>query len=157
MDKETFTRLVTAQQRSLYRVAVSYTASSADAEDAVQNALLRAWQKRHSLREEAYFATWLTRILINECKSLLRKRRSTLPLEGALLPIQPPVDEQALLLREALFALPEKQRVPLILHAVEGYTFHDIAAMLALPTGTVKTRVARAQKKLKQEADDHAE
>ena len=99
----------------------------------------------------------MTRILINECKSLLRKRRSTLPLEGAPLPAQPPVDEQALLLREALFALPEKQRVPLILHAVEGYTFHDIAAMLALPTGTVKTRVARAQKKLKQEADDHAE
>ena len=57
MDKETFTRLVTAQQRSLYRVAVSYTASSTDAEDAVQNALLRAWQKRHTLREEAYFAT----------------------------------------------------------------------------------------------------
>ena len=50
MDQETFTRLALAQQRQMYRIAVSYTASSADAEDAMQEALLRAWHKRDTLR-----------------------------------------------------------------------------------------------------------
>ena len=79
MDKETFTVLVQRQQRQLYRIAVSYTASSADAEDAVQEALLRAWNRRQTLRDTAYFSTWLNRILINECKTLLRKRKRQSP------------------------------------------------------------------------------
>ena len=75
MDKETFATLVIKQQRQLYRIAVSYTGSSADAEDAMQEALLRAWNRRNTLRDVAYFSTWLNRILINECKTLLRKRK----------------------------------------------------------------------------------
>lgn len=79
MDKETFTALVQRQQRQLYRIAISYTASNADAEDAVQEALLRAWNRRQTLRDTAYFSTWLNRILINECKTLLRKRKRQSP------------------------------------------------------------------------------
>ena len=157
MDKERFTQLAMAQQRRMYRIAVSYTASSADAEDAMQEALLRAWNKRHTLRDESLFATWLTRILINECKSLLRKRkRLTLVADYPEL-AAPPEDEQAAALRTALFALPEKYRLPLVLNLLEGYTLAEVAGLMNLPLGTVKTRVARAKKKLEEEVLDHAE
>jgi len=155
MDKDTFTRLALKQQRTLYRVAISYTGSLPDAEDAMQEALLRAWAKRHTLRDEAFFGTWLTRILINECKTLLRRRRRMLPAEQ--LPLAAPaMPDDAALLREELMALPDKYRLPLVLYALEGYAIRDIAQMLHLPEGTVKTRIARARKKLEKEASDHA-
>lgn len=156
MDKETFSTLVHEQQRQLYRIAVSYTASSADAEDAMQEALLRAWKRRDTLRNPAYFSTWLNRILINECKTLLRKRKRQLPTADLPNLAAPPSDEQAMALRTALFALPEKYRVPLVLNLLEGYTLREIAAMLSLPVGTVKTRIARAKQKLEQEVSVHA-
>lgn len=150
MDQETFTRLALAQQRQMYRIAVSYTASSADAEDAMQEALLRAWHKRDTLRSPEYFGTWLNRILINECKTLLRKRKRHLTLPELPPIAASPPDEEALALRQALFALPEKYRVPLVLNVLEGYTLQETAALLAIPLGTAKTRVARAKKQLEQ-------
>lgn len=156
MDKETFSALVREQQRQLYRIAISYTASSADAEDAMQEALLRAWKRRDTLRNPAYFSTWLNRILINECKTLLRKRKRQFPTSDLPNLAVPPPDEQAMALRTALFALPEKYRVPLVLNLLEGYTLREIAAMLSLPMGTVKTRIARAKQKLEQEVSVHA-
>jgi len=157
MDKERFTQLVLAQQRQMYRIAVSYTASSADAEDAMQEALLRAWSRRYTLRDEALFATWLTRILINECKTLLRKRKRTTPVGEWPVLAAPPKDEQAAEVRRALFALPDRYRLPLVLNLLEGYTMQEIAGMLRLPLGTVKSRVARGKKKLEQEVSDDAE
>lgn len=157
MDKETFSGLVQAQQRQMYRIALSYTASTADAEDAMQEALLRAWNRRSTLREPAYFATWLNRILINECKTLLRRRRREAAVPDMPLIAVPPPDEQAMALRQALFALPEKYRVPLVLTLLEGYTLKETALLLSLPLNTVKTRVARAKRKLEQEASEHAQ
>lgn len=156
MDKETFSELAMAQQRQMYRIAVAYLASSADAEDAMQDALLRAWHRRDTLREQAYFGTWLNRILINECKTKLsrRKRQSVLP-ELPALSTQAP-DEQAMDLRRALFALPDKYRVPLMLHVLEGYTLTETAALMGIPLGTVKTRVSRAKQKLEQEVSNDA-
>lgn len=81
MDKEEFTRAVLEYESTLYRVAKSMLGSEADCADAAQNALLRAWEKQHTLRDTAYFKTWLTRILINECRAMLRQRARFAPLE----------------------------------------------------------------------------
>ena len=119
MDKQTFTELVRQNERRLYCVAMSYTGNAPDAADAVQEALLRAWARRGTLREERLFSTWLMRIVINECKTLLRKRRRMIPLEQ--LPeqaFQMPADADGNLYA-ALFSLPEKYRVPLVLSALE--------------------------------------
>ena len=62
-----------------------------------------------------------------------------------------------MLLRAALFSLPEKYRIPLTLNLLEGYTLQEIAGLLSLPLGTVKTRIARAKQKLEQEVSDHAQ
>lgn len=157
MDKELFTQLVLEQQRRMYRIAVSYTASSADAEDAMQEALLRAWDKRHTLRDQSLFATWLTRILINECKTLLRKRRRLMPVPELPALSTPPEDEAAAEVRQALFAMPEKYRVPLVLSLLEGYRMQEIAQVMKLPLGTVKTRIARGKKMLEKEVVEDAE
>lgn len=157
MDKETFSRLVLRQQRQLYRIAMSYTANIADAEDAMQECLLRAWDRRETLREPAYFSTWLNRILINECKTLLRKRKRQADIPPMPAAMVDPPDVQDVELRRALFSLPEKYRVPLVLNLLEGYTLRETAELLSLPLGTVTTRVARAKKKLKQEVSDDAQ
>ena len=157
MDKQTFTALVKQDERKLYRVAMSYTGNVSDAADAVQEALLRAWSRRHTLREDALFSTWLMRILINECKTLLkkRKRRAEIPPMPELT-AEPP-DVQGMELRRALFSLPEKYRVPLVLNLLEGYTLRETAELLSLPLGTVTTRVARAKMKLRQEVSEDAQ
>ena len=69
-----FVQRVRACERRLYRVARAQLPSEADCEDAVQEALLRAWDRLDTLREEAYFETWLIRILINQCKTFYRRR-----------------------------------------------------------------------------------
>ncbi len=153
MDKQAFTQQVKQMERRLYRIAMSYTGNEADAADAVQNALLRAWARRGTLRDESLFATWMTRILINECKTLLRGRR-VLPMAHP--PERewqrpPDVDWE---LRAALFSLSSRYRVPLVLNALEGYTLREIASMLHLPEGTVKARVSRARKQLRMQAQE---
>lgn len=154
MDNQAFTQQVKQMERRLYRVAMSYTGNEADAADAVQYALLRAWARRDTLRDESLFATWMTRILINECKTLLRKRRRMMPMER--LPqqsYQPPPDAQDDL-RAALLALEPRYRVPLVLNALEGYTLREIAGMLHLPEGTVKSRVSRARQQLRMHSQE---
>ena len=84
MDREEFTRAVLEYENTLYRVAKSMLGSEADCADAAQNALLRAWERLHTLRDPAYFKTWLTRILINECRAILRQRARYSPLEAEI-------------------------------------------------------------------------
>lgn len=149
MDEQYFTQEVKARERSLYRIAVSYMRRDADAADAVQDALLKAWEKRHSLREPAYFGTWLTRILINCCKSRLRKMPREVPLpqmEEAGVQME---NEDSLVIKLALDALDLKYRIPLVLYYLDGYPVKEVARIMGLPVGTVKSRLSRAKKLIK--------
>ena len=156
MDSREFAQRVEAMQGALYRVAYGLLLNRADCADAVQEALLRAWEKRGSLRETAYFETWLTRILINECYGMLRRRRAALPLDGLPEPAAPPDADPAL--HDAIARLDRKLRLPVVLHYMEGYGVDDIARMLRVPSGTIKTRLARARALLRlQLTDEHEE
>ena len=152
MDKEEFTRAVLEYESTLYRVAKSMLGSEADCADAAQNALLRAWEKQHTLRDTAYFKTWLTRILINECRAMLRQRARSVPLEeeAAEGEIAPERDSG---LYEAVMGLDVKYRVPFVLYYIEGFRTREIASMLKLPEGTVKTRLRRAREILRTELE----
>ncbi len=152
MDKEEFTRAVLEYESTLYRVAKSMLGSEADCADAAQNALLRAWEKQHTLRDTAYFKTWLTRILINECRAMLRQRARFVPLEeeAAEGEIAPERDSG---LYEAVMGLDVKYRVPFVLYYIEGFRTREIASMLKLPEGTVKTRLRRAREILREELE----
>ncbi len=148
MTKEVFTERITAMTKTLYRVSCGLLCSEADREDAVQETILRAWEKLPTLREEAYFETWVVRILINECRSIGRQRKRAVSLEEH--PIrdagQPP---ETRLLRDAIQALSEEYRLAVVLHYIEGYGVREIADLLGIPTGTVKSRLHRAREALK--------
>jgi len=157
MDKQTFTELVKQNERKLYRVAMSYTGSMPDAADTVQEALLRAWSKRHTLRNDQLFSTWLMRILINECKTMLKKRKRMLSfaqVPDIQLQLPPDADREW---AEVLLHLPEKYRLPLVLYVLEGYSLAEVAQIIHLPVNTVKTRISRARKQMRQEVMDNAE
>ena len=142
-----FIQRVRACERRLYRIARTMLPQECDCEDAVQEALLRAWDRRETLRQEAYFDTWLIRILINQCKTFYRRRP---PEPTELTEDIPQVTSEETPLLEALMALPRKQRVALELHYIEGYSVAETARILRLPEGTVKWRLKRGRELLKQ-------
>ena len=152
MDREEFTRAVLEYENTLYRVAKSMLGSEADCADAAQNALLRAWERLHTLRDPAYFKTWLTRILINECRAILRQRARYYPLEAEIAEDEA-APENSSELYEAVMGLEQKYRLPVVLYYIEGFRTAEIAAMLRLPEGTVKTRLRRAREILRKELE----
>ena len=91
MDRERFIAEIEACSGMLYRVAWSILRNNADCEDALQDTALKAWEKRNRLRDDRFFRTWITRILINACYDTQRKRRRTVPLEMIFLPSSLPL------------------------------------------------------------------
>lgn len=123
--------------------------NESDCEDAVQEALLRAWQKRGTLRDMAAFRSWLCRIVANTCTELLRrKQRTTLTdiPEEMPAPQSDAIDHMAVM--DALAELTPQMRVCMTLHYLDGWRVSEIAQMLDIPEGTVKTRLMHARKRM---------
>ena len=148
MRKTEFISRVQACERRLYRIARTMLRNNADCEDAVQEALLKAWAGREGLRNEAYFETWLIRILINQCKNFWRRGDSR---DVELTADIPQAESPNPGLMDALMALDQKHRIVLELRYIEGYGVKETALILGIPEGTVKWRLNRARKALKRE------
>lgn len=148
MDALTFQAEIQRIERLMYRVSRSYLGNDEDAADAVQDALTKAWEKRSHLRDPNQFRAWFMRILTNQCKDALRKRRrmSFYPLEEGSVPVD--MQPTRLPVIEAMEALTPEQRTPMLLHYVDGYPVAEIARALGIPEGTVKTRMRSARKRL---------
>ena len=151
MDKERFIAEIEACSDMMYRVAWSILRNDADCEDALQEAALKAWEKRSRLREERYFRTWITRILINACYDTQRKRRRTVPLDE--IPEQTAASAPDTALSMALEAIPEKLRLPLVLCYSEGMTYEEAASALRIPITTLRGRIHRGKNELRKELD----
>ena len=147
MNKQEFTRRVLAVENKLYRISCGMLKNPQDRMDAVQEAVTKAWANVHRLRREEYFETWLTRILINECHNIQNARKNIVQMES--LPEQGAYEGDNKSLRDALLALEMKLRLPVLLYYMEGYKLREIAQILDIPEGTVKTRLTRAKQKLK--------
>jgi len=140
---EVFLSEVQACERTLYRICRTLLRSEADCCDAVQEALLKAWQHRDRI-DESRFRAYLTRILINECHNIGRRRARVVPME--VMPERAAEDSCRLEVREALMKLSEAHRLVLVMHDLEGYSLPEIAQALRLPLGTVKYRISRAKR-----------
>lgn len=149
MTSDEFARRVEALRPTLYRVCRSQLRSAADREDAVQEAVFSAWRKRETLRDAQRFDAWFIRILINECHNLQRRRKHCVLMSD---PPEPPTqgDHRLKDLREALDALEEKQRLCVLLHHIEGYSVKEVSRMLGVGESTVKLRLMRGRKRLKE-------
>lgn len=148
LDKADFTHRAMALQGAMYRVACGMLHCDADRQDAMQQALQKAWEKRGGLRTPAFFDSWLIRILINECKAIYRRQARAVPVQS--LPeeaISPP----DLSVHDAVERLPENQRICVMLHYLEGLPTQDIARLLRIPPSTVRSRLARGRDTLRLE------
>lgn len=149
MTDEEFSQRITDMTQTLYRVCYAQLRQDCDREDAVQEALRKCWQKRRQLRDERYLQTWIIRILLNECHNIQRRAKRLQPTD--LLPermsIPQPMANTPL--HDALLQLDEKYRIPIVLHYMEGYPVSDVASVLRIPQGTVKTRLRKGREELR--------
>ena len=150
MDALTFQAEVRRIEKLMYRVSMSYLNNQEDAADAVQDTLARAWEKRRFLARQEHFKPWVMRILTNQCKDVLRKRRrrSFYPLEEDAVTVEMPEPQPPVM--AAIGALKPEWRAVVLLHYVDGYAVQEIAQSLGIPSGTVKTRLRAARKRLSQ-------
>lgn len=149
MDARTFQTEALKIEKLLYHISYAMLRNESDCEDAVQEALLRAWQKRGTLRDMAAFRSWLCRIVANTCTELLRrKQRTTLTdiPEEMPAPQSDAIDHMAVM--DALAELTPQMRVCMTLHYLDGWRVPEIAQMLDIPEGTVKTRLMHARKRM---------
>ena len=147
---EGFAAAAESLMRLLYAVSYAILQNSDACADAVQSALLKAWENRGRVREPAAFPGYLVRIVQNECRDQLRKRRrcGPLPPDAAAAP-----DERGTRIdvRGALAKLSEQDRSIAMLYYFERYPAEQIAGLLHLPRGTVHSRLFRIREKLRKE------
>jgi RNA polymerase sigma-70 factor (ECF subfamily) len=150
-DRYAFEELFRRHRGRLYRLARRSSATAEDAHDAVQDAMLSAHRHAGSFRHDAPVSSWLTRIVLNECRDRLRYR-ALRPTVGLIVDIPIPDRtaqlETALVVRQALSRLPAGQRAAVLAVDMHGYSVADAAALLDVAEGTVKSRCARARTRL---------
>jgi RNA polymerase sigma-70 factor, ECF subfamily len=173
--RDRYAELVARHQRRAARIAYHYVRDAAEADEAVQDAFVKAYSHLPSFREELPFDVWFTRILINGCldriKARTRRERWLLPMMGGPrnaddAPVERdlservassgPSPEDTLLTRErrraiaaALAKLPERQRAVFVLSHVEGRTSREVSALTGLNESTVRVHLFRAIRKLR--------
>ena len=170
-DELAFERIMRKNNRLLFRTARSILKSDAEAEDALQEAYLRAWRALSTFRADSKLSTWLVRIVINEALGRLRRRKSAqvIPLESVMEPFDRQPQEsteqddpnrepdrlamrsQVRRLMEArIDLLPETFRTVFMLRAVEELSVEEVATALEIPEPTVRTRFFRARSLLRE-------
>lgn len=152
MTKEEFAVRIEAVRQKLFRTAYVYLGSEAAALDAVDEAVYKALCGYQKLRQESFFDTWITRILINECHNELRRRKRLIPLEE--LPETAREEFDALPLKEALRRLPKELKDVIVLRFFSGCTVEETARVLDIPYGTAATRQRKALQLLKLELSE---
>jgi RNA polymerase sigma-70 factor, ECF subfamily len=149
-DEDAFGELVRRHRDRLWAVALRTLGDREEAADAVQEALLSAYRRADTFRGDAAVTTWLHRIVVNACLDRVRRRkaRPTAPL-GELDPPEgrdeAAAAEQRLDVSRALAALPEAQRVALVLVDMQGLSVAETAQITGVAEGTVKSRCARGR------------
>ena len=165
-DVNAFEGIVREYEKSVYNIALRMTGDREDALDVSQEAFLKAYHALPLFRGESKFSVWLYRIVSNACLDFLRerKRRAEVSLsvgdeedETAEMEIRdeslsPETLYERKLTREAvqrgLLSLPEDQRKILLLREIQGFSYEEIGRILSLESGTVKSRIFRARRKL---------
>jgi len=144
MNERTFARLAEEYAGRLYAVAYRMLGNRADAEDAVQRALMKAFAARASYSPRWAVSTWLYRVLSNVCIDELRRRKP--PLEPA--PghgHRPAARVERLDLERALATVPREARLLLALHYVDGLSYRELAKIRGISINTVKSQLARGK------------
>jgi RNA polymerase sigma-70 factor (ECF subfamily) len=161
-DSQAFEELVRRHEGRVYRTTLAVTGNQEDAEEAMQESFLKAYQHLGGFQRASRFSTWLTRIAVNEALQILRRRRPTDSLDELVevgeqkLPRQfedwhdSPEERYAKqeirqLVEQAIHSLPATYRLALVLHDIEGLSGEEVAAALELSLPAAKSRILRAR------------
>jgi RNA polymerase sigma-70 factor, ECF subfamily len=153
-DINAFQTLIHIEKEKLYRMAYVYVRNEDDALEVFQESIYKAFASLSKLKNDEYFSTWMTRILINSAIDLLRKKKRVVPINQEILENTSDTssfnsDVQIDLLK-AMEEIEEKYKTVLLLRFYQDYTVKQIASMLKCPEGTVKTNIRRGLDKLKE-------
>jgi RNA polymerase sigma-70 factor (ECF subfamily) len=154
-NKEEFRHIIQECNQPLFRLALVMLKNESDAEDAVQTTYLKAYLYLSSFRGDSAFVTWITRILINECKMVLRRKRASLPLETEEVMKKQSLAENEMdnidkkqihqWLEHAVMDLPEKYRMVYVLREINELSTEKAAEVLTITEENVKVRLHRAK------------
>lgn len=161
-EKEAFTLLVKRYKESVFRYAFGMLADRMEAEDVSQEAFIKAYYSLAKLENIYAFSSWLTRIVSNLCYDRIQKRKKETAVSGELIKTHIANNniEQVHLhmtIEEAMNKLSPEHREAIILRDVEGYSYDEIAGMINIPLGTVKSRISSARLMLRKEMNREME
>ncbi|GHI01157.1 sigma-70 family RNA polymerase sigma factor [Neobacillus kokaensis] len=152
-DDSAFLQLVQLYKIDLYKTALSFLRNEEEALEAIQEVTYRAYKNRKSVKEPAYFKTWLLRIMINYCNDHLKKQKRVV-LNDEILTLQGTAESHTEMeLKDAMKGLDDRSREILTLKYFHDLKIKEIAETLQCPEGTVKTWLNKALKALKEKLE----
>lgn len=163
-DASAFNELLGLHEKKMYAVCIRMCANQEDAQDCLQEAMLRIYRSISGFKGQSSFSTWLYRVTMNTCLDELRKKKNkqTTSLDGLLDTGWSPSDdydtpehhaiedERKKAIRGAIAELPEDMRSVIVLRDIEGFSYDEIAVMLGINVGTIKSRISRGREKLRE-------
>ncbi len=162
-DVKAFEQLIADYQVYCYNIALGMLKSEEDAKDVSQEALLKVFQKIATFDQKSTFSTWLYRIVVNSCLDFIKKQKKLRLVDGDYDVVgqqlatahddvvkQVIKNELSVIIARSIKQLSVKQRLPIVLRDYLGLSYGDVAAVLNLPLGTVKSRLMRARNKLRE-------
>lgn len=150
-DTDSFAALYSRYYKDIYHFALGFLLRKTEAEDAVSNAVMKAWEKLPSLRKNDSFKSWLYSITANECRNELRSRSTYLEDSDIN---EPNAEDEGFIISETaelLAKLPERERLIITLTVFSGYNSRETASILHMREGTVRSCKSRALSILKRE------
>lgn len=166
-DEKAYAEILARYKGPIYGLILRMVRNKEEAEDLVQEAFIKAFNALPTFNEEFAFSTWLYKIAVNNCIDFFRKKRlSTFPLDKPILSKDGEIkrefsdsssspehrmlsSERSNMIDHAIYALPEKYRMVIVLRHKEDRSYEEIAEILDIPLGTVKARIFRAREMLK--------
>lgn len=150
-NTEAFVALIDEYKTQMYKTAKAILKNEDDVCDAIQEALISCYKNIEKLKKEKYFKTWLIRITINKCYDIIEKNNSINNKIEKIIPIEEEISnniEDKIDLNKALRQLDNDLRIVTVLYYYDDIQVKDIADILEIPAGTVKSKLSRAREKL---------
>ena len=170
-DAAAFDELLGAYEKKMYAVCLRMSGNHEDAQDCLQETMLRVYRAISGFKGQSTFSTWLYRVAMNTCLDELRKKRNrtSTSLDGLLEAGWSPSDEfdtperhalnreKSAEIRRVIAELPEDMRAAVVLRDIEGMSYEEIARVLDINVGTIKSRISRGREKLREKFQSKAE
>ncbi len=149
IDNETFAKLVREYSINMYRLSYGILHSKSDAEDAVSEAVLKAYENLKSLKKPESFKAWIMQITVNEARRIYRRAQKEIPADQSK-GLEPAFYDEHHELWDVVMKLKEGYREVILLYFYEQMSLKEISKVLHIAEGTVKSRLSRGKKLLKE-------